>query len=48
MVQDYFHSADSELPVVLQEGYRGRDAGYPAPPAQIRACTLMHTAPPLG
>ena len=28
--------------------YRGRDAGYPAPPARIRACTLMHTALPLG
>ena len=28
--------------------YRGRDAGYPAPPAQIRTCPLRHPAPPLG
>ena len=27
---------------------RGRDAGYPAPPAQIRTCPLRHPAPPLG
>jgi len=26
----------------------GRDAGYPAPPAQILACPLRHEAPPLG
>ena len=24
---------------------RGRDAGRPAPPAQIRTCALTHTAP---
>ena len=28
--------------------YRGRDAGYPAPPAQIRAGALTHTAPASG
>ncbi len=28
--------------------YRGRDAGCPAPPAQIRTCPLGHPAPPLG
>ena len=27
---------------------RGRDAGYPAPPAQIRTCALTHTAPTSG
>ena len=27
---------------------RGRDAGYPAPPAQIRTCPLRHPAPPSG
>ncbi len=26
----------------------GRDAGCPAPPAQIRTCPLRHPAPPLG
>ena len=28
--------------------FRGRDAGCPAPPAQIRTCPLGHPAPPLG
>ena len=28
--------------------HRGRDAGCPAPPAQIRTCPLRHPAPPLG
>ena len=28
--------------------YRGRDAGCPAPPAQIRTCPLRHPAPPSG
>ena len=28
--------------------YRGRDAGYPALPAQIRTCALTHPAPPSG
>ena len=27
---------------------RGRDAGCPAPPAQIRTCALTHTAPTSG
>ena len=27
---------------------RGRDTSFPAPPAQIRTCTLMHTAPTSG
>ena len=27
---------------------RGREAGYPAPPAQIRTCPLGHPAPPSG
>ena len=27
---------------------RGRNAGYPAPPAQIRTCALTHTAPTFG
>ena len=27
---------------------RGRDAGCPAPPAQIRTCPLRHPAPPSG
>ena len=27
---------------------RGRDAGCPAPPAQIRTCPLRHTAPTSG
>ena len=26
----------------------GRNAGYPAPPAQIRTCALTHTAPTFG
>ena len=30
------------------EDYCGRDAGCPAPPAQIRTCPLRHPAPPLG
>ena len=29
-------------------GLRIRDAGYPAPPAQIRTCALTHTAPASG
>ena len=28
--------------------FRGRDAGCPAPPAQIRTCALTHTAPTSG
>ena len=38
------------VPVVVAatHQYRGRDAGYPAPPAQIRTCPLRHPAPPLG
>ena len=48
--------ADLDLPGYLnaleereKAGYnRGRDAGYPAPPAQIRTCPLRHPAPPLG
>ena len=28
--------------------YRGRDAGYPTPPAQIRTCPLRHPAAPAG
>ena len=28
--------------------FRGRDAGCPAPPAQIRTCALTHTAPTFG
>ena len=27
---------------------RGREAGFPAPPAQIRTCPLRHPAPPSG
>ena len=27
---------------------RGREPGYPGPPAQIRTCALAHTAPTLG
>ena len=27
---------------------RGREPGYPGPPAQIRTCALTHTAPTLG
>ena len=27
---------------------RGGDASYPAPPARIRTCTFMHTAPISG
>ena len=34
--------------VPKRSDYRGRDAGYPAPPAQIRTCPLRHPAPPLG
>ena len=36
--------------VLLPAGndYRGRDAGCPAPPAQIRTRPLRHPAPPLG
>ena len=36
--------------VIAPEGgdYCGRDAGCPAPPAQIRTCPLRHPAPPLG
>ena len=30
------------------DDYCGRDAGCPAPPAQIRTCPLRHPAPPLG
>ena len=29
-------------------GGRGREPGYPGPPAQIRTCALTHTAPTLG
>ena len=32
----------------LHAAHRGRDAGYPAPPAQIRAGALTHTAPAFG
>ena len=32
----------------LGKTLRGRDAGYPAPPAQIRTCALTHTAPTSG
>ena len=28
--------------------YRGREPGYPGPPAQIRTCALTHPAPALG
>ena len=31
-----------------ERGDRGRNAGYPAPPAQIRTCALTHTAPTFG
>ena len=36
--------------LMVPEGddYCGRDAGCPAPPAQIRTCPLRHPAPPLG
>ena len=27
---------------------RGRNTGFPVPPAQIRTCTLMHPAPALA
>ena len=27
---------------------RGREPGYPGPPAQIRTCALTHPAPALG
>ena len=37
-----------KLPMAALGDYRGRDAGYPAPPAQIRTCPLRHPAPPLG
>ena len=39
-----------EIMVGPKEGAysRGRDAGCPAPPAQIRACPLRHTAPTSG
>ena len=48
-----FHSLLSlamEIMVGPKEGAysRGRDAGCPAPPAQIRACPLRHTAPTSG
>ena len=32
----------------LEAHDRGRNAGYPAPPAQIRTCALAHTAPTFG
>ena len=28
--------------------YRGREPGYPGPPAQIRTCALTHPAPASG
>ena len=28
--------------------YRGREPGFPGPPAEIPACALTHRAPPLG
>ena len=34
--------------VPVGNDYCGRDAGCPAPPAQIRTCPLRHPAPPLG
>ena len=44
--------ADSAGEVPLEAGvradFRGRDAGCPAPPAQIRTCALTHTAPTFG
>ena len=38
------------IAVIVSEhnDYCGRDAGCPAPPAQIRTCPLRHPAPPLG
>ena len=32
---------------IVDEQIRGRDAGCPAPPAQIRTCALTHPAPAL-
>ena len=34
--------------IPLRHRFRGRDAGCPAPPAQIRTCALTHTAPTFG
>ena len=31
-----------------QKTGRGRNTGFPVPPAQIRTCTLMHPAPALA
>ena len=36
------------LTLELLSVHRGRDAGCPAPPAQIRTCALTHTAPTSG
>ena len=38
----------SRSPTVTANRLRGRDAGCPAPPAQIRTCALTHTAPTSG
>ena len=34
--------------ILIVARFRGRDAGRPAPPAQIRTCALTHTAPTFG
>ena len=39
---------DQRLPDDSPISFRGRDAGCPAPPAQIRTCALAHTAPTSG
>ena len=41
-------TAPSSPWVSLRHRFRGRDAGCPAPPAQIRTCALTHTAPTFG
>ena len=41
-------SPSSRTTVSAVDPNRGRDAGYPAPPAQIRAGALTHTAPASG
>ena len=37
-----------KLRVAGLDDVRGRNTGFPVPPAQIRTCTLMHPAPALA
>ena len=46
--QHFADRLDGVLPGVVELNGRGRNTGFPVPPAQIRTCTLMHPAPALA